>query len=123
MRNFSFAVVLAGLAIAPVSAMSQNMAVAPNAMSGTDRMLFMESGNKVPASAMDTVRGAVEAAKAQKAVRIEGRADLADAVKRELVRQGAPADTIRVRPVASRPLVAAGDGVSDPTERKVKIRF
>lgn len=123
MRKLSIAVVIGGLAMMPFSAMSQNMASAPNAAPKVDHMLFMESGSKVPASAMSTVRSAADAAKAQKTVRVEGRADLANAVKQELVKQGAPADKISIRPVAARPLVKVGDGVSDPTERKVEIKY
>jgi hypothetical protein len=123
MRKLSIAVVLGGLAMMPFTAMSQNMASAPNAAPKADHILFMENGNKVPASAMSTVRSAAEAAKEQKSVRVEGRADVANAVKQELVKQGAPADKISVRAVAAKPLTKVGDGVSDPTERKVEIKF
>lgn len=123
MRKLCIAVAIGGLSMIPLSAMSQNMASAPNAAPKADHMLFMENGNKVPASAMSTVRSAAEAAKEQKTVRIEGRADVANAVKQELVKQGAPADKISVHPVAAKPLTRVGDGVSDPTDRKVEIRF
>ncbi|TAJ39806.1 MAG: hypothetical protein EPO67_00640 [Reyranella sp.] len=123
MRKLCISVVIGGLAMMPLSAMSQNMASAPNAAPKADHMLFVENGNKVPASAMGTVRSAAEAAKEQKTVRVEGRADAANAVKQELVKQGAPADKISVRPVAAKPLMKVGDGLSDPTERKVEIKY
>lgn len=123
MRKPSIAVVVGGLAMMPLAAMSQNMASAPTVVPKTDQMLFMDGGARVPPSAMATVRDAVEAAKAKTAVRIEGRADMALAVKQEMVRQGAPADRITVRVVASRPLVNAGDGMSDPIERKVELKY
>ncbi|MBL0898993.1 MAG: hypothetical protein IBJ17_09900 [Reyranella sp.] len=127
MRKLSLAVMTGGLAMMPLSVMGQTMALAPNVVATAapkaSYLLFMENGNRIPASAMSTVRSAADAAKAQKAVRVEGRADLAAAVKQELVRAGAPADRISVRPVAARPLVKVGDGVSDLTERKVEIRF
>lgn len=123
MRKLSIAVVLGGLVLAPLSAMSQEIAAAPNTAATSDHMLFMENGSaRVPASAMDTVRNAADAAKVTP-VRIEGRADYANAVKQELVRQGAPAEAISVRPIAAKPLVKAGDGVTDPTDRRVEIRF
>jgi hypothetical protein len=109
MRKLCISVVIGGLAMMPLSAMSQNMASAPNAAPKADHMLFVENGNKVPASA--------------KTVRVEGRADAANAVKQELVKQGAPADKISVRPVAAKPLMKVGDGLSDPTERKVEIKY
>ena len=122
MRKLSIAV-LGGLVLAPLSAMSQNIASAPNTIANSEHMLFMESGStRVPASAMDTIRSAADAAKAAP-VRIEGRADYANAVKQELVRQGAPAEAITVRPVAAKPLVKAGDGVTDPTDRRIEIKF
>lgn len=123
MRKLSIAVALGGLVLMPLSAMSQDIALAPNTVSKSDHMLFMENGStRVPASAMETVRSAADAAKAAP-VLIEGRADYANAVKQELVRQGAPAEAISVRPATASPLVKAGDGVTDPTDRRVVIKF
>ena len=123
MRKPGLAVVLGGLLMTlPVSgAMSQNLASAPNPKT---ELVFMETGSAtVPPSAMGAVRKAAEAARQQHAVRVEGRADDANAVRQALIGQGAPADQITVRAVAARPLVKAGDGVSDPTDRKVEIKF
>lgn len=118
----SSVVVLAGLALTPVTATSQDLASAPNAPV-SDQMVFMgSSGTDVPASAIETIRSAADAAKSAP-VRLEGRADLANAVKQELIRQGAPAEAITVRPTSTRPLVQAGDGVADPTGRRVDIHF
>lgn len=123
MRKLSIAVALGGLVLMPLSAMSQDMALAPNTGAKSDHILFMENGSmRVPASAMDTIRSAADAAKAAP-VRIEGRADYANAIKQELVRQGAPAEAISVRPITGKPLVKAGDGVTDPADRRVEIRF
>ena len=123
MRKLSIAIVFGGLVLAPLSAMSQEIASAPNAVANSDHMLFMENGTtRVPASAMDTVRSAADAAKAAP-IRIEGRADYANAVKQELVRQGAPSEAITVRAVAAKPLPKAGDGVTDPTDRRVELKF
>jgi len=122
MRTLSSVVVLAGLALMPVTAMSQDLASAPNAPV-SDQMVFMGiSDTNVPASAMETIRSAADAANSAP-VRIEGRADRANAVKQELIRQGAPAEAITVRPTPTAPLVQAGDGLADPTERRVNIRF
>lgn len=122
MRTLSSVVVLAGLALTPVTAMSQDLASAPNALV-SDQMVFMGiSDTYVPASAMETIRSAADAANSA-SVLIEGRADRANAVKQELIRQGAPAEAITVRPAPTRPLIQAGDGVADPTGRRVNIRF
>lgn len=125
MQKLSIALVIGGLALMPLSAMSQNLASAPSAspVAKSDHMLFMEMGTtRVPDSAMDTVRNAADAAKSSP-VRIEGRADYANAVKQELVRQGAPASSISVRPTMSQPLAKVGDGVTDPTDRSVALKF
>lgn len=122
MRTLSSVVVLAGLALTPVTAMSQDLASAPNAPI-SDKMVFMgTSDTDVPASALGTLRSAADAAKSAPIV-IEGRAVHANAVKQELIRQGAPAEAIKVRPTPATPLVKVGDGVADPTERRVDIRF
>jgi hypothetical protein len=122
MRTLSSVVALAGLALTPVTAMSEDLASAPNALV-SDQMVFMGiSDTYVPASAMETIRSAADAANSA-SVLIEGRADRANAVKQELIRQGAPAEAITVRPTPTRPLVQPGDGVADPTGRRVNIRF
>lgn len=125
MQKISIALVVGGLALMPLSAMSQNLASAPSGTPAakSDHMLFMEKGStRVPDSAMDTVRSAADAAKSSP-VRIEGRAEYANAVKQELVRHGAPASSISVRPTTAQPLAKAGDGVADPTDRGVALKF
>ena len=122
MRMLSSVVVLAGLALTPVTAMGQELASAPTAPI-SDQMVFMVIGDTdVPASALETLRSAADAAKSAP-IRLEGRADRANAVEQELIRQGAPAEAITLRPTPTRPLVQAGEGVADPTERRVNIRF
>lgn len=125
MKKFSIALAIGGLALMPLSTMSQDIASAPATTPSAkfDHMLFMEKGTgRVPDSAMETVRSAADAAKLAP-VRIEGRADHVNAVKQELVRQGAPASSISVRTTAAQPLAKAGDGVTDPTDRGVALRF
>lgn len=122
MRTISSLFVLVGLACAPLGAMAQDLAFASNAPV-SDRLVFMgPSDVRVPPSAIETIRSAADAAKSTP-VLIEGRADRASAVKQELIRQGAPAEAITVRPTPTRPLAQVGDGIDDPTERRVNIRF
>lgn len=125
MRKLNTALVIGGLALMPLSAMAQNLASAPATAPAarSDHLVFMGSeGNRVPDSAMETVRSAADAAR-QSPVRIQGRADYANAVKQELVRQGAPASSISIAPLPVQPLPKAGDGVSVPTDRGVVLRF
>lgn len=124
MQKLSTVLVIGGLALTPLSAMAQNLASAPASapVVRSDHLVFLGSDANVPASAMQTVRSAADAAR-QAPIRIEGRADYANAVKQELVRQGAPASSITVSPVTAQPLPKAGDGVAVPTDRGVILRF
>lgn len=124
MQKLSIAVFVGGLALLPLSAVGQDLASAPSAspIVRTDHLVFLESnGSRVPDSAMETVRSAAEAAK-RSPIRVEGRPEYANAVKRELVRQGAPASAVRVSPVPVQPLPTA-DGLSVPTDRGVVLQF
>lgn len=125
MHKLSTVLVVGGLALMPLSAMGQNLASAPSAspVVRTDHLVFMSNdATRVPDSAMETVRSAADAAR-QSPIRIEGRADYANAVKKELVRQGAPANSISIKPVPVQPLAKAGDGLSVPADRGVVLRF
>lgn len=124
MQKLSTALVIGGLVVMPLSAMAQNLASAPatSPIVRSDHLVFLGSDASVPASAMETVRSAADAAK-QMPIRIEGRPDYANAVKQELVRQGAPASSISIRPVATQPLPKPGDGVAVPSERGVILSF
>lgn len=125
MHTLRTALVVGGLALMPLSAMAQNLASAPNVspIVRSDHLVFMGSDAAgVPDSAMQTVRSAADAAR-QSPVRIEGRADYANAVKQELVRQGAPAGSISIKPVPVQPLAKPGDDLSVPADRGVILRF
>ena len=123
MQKLNIALIFGGLTLMPLSAMSQEIASAPTSSAKSDHMVFMEKdSSRVPDSAMDTVRSAAEAAKSSP-IRVEGRADYANAVKQELVRQGAPAGSVSVRQTTPQPIVKAGDGVFDPAARGVALKF
>lgn len=124
MQKLSTALVIGGFVVMPLSAMAQNLASAPatSPIVRSDHLVFLGSDASVPASAMETVRSAADAAK-QTPIRIEGRPDYANAVKQELVRQGAPASSISIKPVATQPLPKPGDGVAVPSERGVILSF
>lgn len=125
MQKLSLAVVIGGLTLMPLSANSQDIATAPNIspVTYTSHLVFMENDAlRVPDSAMNTVRNAADAARSS-SVRIEGRADYAEAVKQELIRQGAPVSAISVHPTTAQPLPKAGDGVTVTTDRGVMLKF
>jgi hypothetical protein len=123
MHKPSIAVLIGGLVFMPVSATSQSIASAPKTFIKAEQVLFLDRDARVPPSAMTTLLEAVEASKRENLVRIQGRADLALAVKEEMVRHGAPADRISVQPVAPKPLPSVGDGVLDPVEHKIDLKY
>jgi hypothetical protein len=116
------AVVLGGLFLtSPAMAQSTNLAYAtgePRAES----MVFLERGNVLPESAVPMVSKASKAAKAGKTIHLVGRADQAEIVKQEMIREGAPANAIVVarEPVKTLPKV---DSVGDASSRKVEIKY
>ena len=128
MRKTSIAILLGtAFVAAPFSAAMSQSSTPEYAMSQAStpeyRVFIDRSGNKpLTAGAKDTVRKAITASKSR-TIQIQGRADYADVVKNELVLQGVSPDRINVHPVVSKPLQKVGDGMSDPTDRKVVISF
>jgi hypothetical protein len=124
MHKLSTALIVGGLALMPLSAMGQDLASAPaSPIVRSDHLVFMgNDAARVPPSAMETVRSAADAAR-QSPIRIEGRADYANAVKEELVRQGAPAGAISIKPMAIQPLTKSGDDLAVSADRGVVLRF
>ena len=115
------AVVLGGLFLAsPVMAQSTNLAYSTGEPR-SESMVFLEKGNVLPESAVPMVSKATKAAKAGKTIHLVGRADQAEIVKQEMIREGAPANAIVVRePVKALPKV---DSLSDTANRKVEIKY
>jgi len=116
------AVVLGGLFLAsPVMAQSTNLAYATGEPR-SEYMVFLEKGNVLPESAVPMVSKASRAAKAGKTIHLLGRADQAEIVKAEMIREGAPANAIIVarEPVKALPKV---DSLGDASSRKVEIKY
>jgi hypothetical protein len=116
------AVMLGGLFLAsPVMAQSTNLAYATGEPR-SEHMVFLEKGNVLPESAVPMVSKATKAAKAGKTIHLMGRADQAEIVKAEMIREGAPANAIIVarEPVKALPKV---DSLSDASSRKVEIKY
>jgi hypothetical protein len=116
------AVMLGGLFLAsPVMAQTTQLAYATGEPR-TEYMVFLEKNNLLPPSAGPMVAKAVTAARAGKTIHLVGRADQAEIVKQEMIRDGAPASAIVVarEPVKALPKV---DSLSDTASRKVEIKF
>jgi len=128
MRNYGIAAVFVGgifLATIPAAmAQTTNVAYAAAAAPRPEYVVFLDSANHLSGTAVDTVRIAADAAKSAKTVRLVGRADNTEAVKKELVREGVPAQSIIVlRRQDSKPLPKAADGIGDLSNRRVEISF
>lgn len=123
MQKFGIAAVMfGGLVLAPVAmAQSTNMAYATGEPR-SEYLVFLEKGNHLPGTATPALQQAISAAKAGKTVMVVGRADQAQIVKQEMVREGAPAGAIVVSNDPSKPL-PKGDAFSDTASRKVEIKF
>src|SRR4030095_14756669 len=101
------AVMLGGLFLAsPVMAQSTNLAYATGEPR-SETIIFLQKGSVLPPSAAPMVSNAITAARAGKTVHLQGRLDQAEAVKQEMIRDGAPANAIVVahEPVKALPKV------------------
>lgn len=120
------AILLGGLVAAPLyTAMAQTTNVAYASDPRPGYVVFFDKGTARLSSVADETirRAAADADKSAGLVRVVGRADYADAVKNELVRDGVPARSIVVVPRADSPLPTIADGVSEPANRSVEIKY
>ncbi len=117
------AVLICGLFLAPAAmAQSTNLAYATGEPR-SEHMVFLDRGNQVPDVAQVTLRKAADAAKAGKTVHVVGQGAQAEVVKQELVREGAPSSAINVAREPMKPLPRPTDSISDPSNRRVEIKF
>ena len=124
MRKYTLALLAGSLlmgAAGVASAQDLATAVVP---SKSQLMVFTEKGSHaLSPTAMAAIRTAVNDARSARQVTLTGSPESVAAVKNELVRQGVPASAIVARNDASSPLPKAGDGLSDPSDRRVSITF
>lgn len=123
MPKYRIAAVMVGGLFLASTAMAQttNLAYATGEPS-SETIVFLQQGNVLPPSAAPMVSNAITAARAGKTVHLVGRNDQAEAVKQEMIRDGAPASAIVVarEPVKALPKV---DSVSDPASRAIEIKY
>jgi hypothetical protein len=120
------AILLGGLVAAPLyTAMAQTTNVAYASDPRPGYVVFFDKGTvRLSSVADETIRrAAADADKSAGLVRVVGRADYADAVKNQLVRDGVPARSIVVVPRAESLLPTIADGVSEPANRSVEIKY
>lgn len=125
---------LAGCAILLVPGLTKGhaadlAAAAPAAAPAQPRpgyVVFFGPGRpEVSPAAADTIRLAARVARSNKAsiIRLVGRADHAEAVKADLVRQGVSAQSVVLVGRDDDPIVRASTGVAEPLNRRVLIAF
>ena len=120
------AILLGGLVVAPFQAsMAQTNVAYAHANERPGYVVFFDKGtSQLSTLADETIRrAAADADKAAGLVRVVGRADYAAAVKNELVRDGVPARSIVVVPRNGSPLPTIADGISEPANRSVEIKY
>ena len=120
------AILLGGLIVTPFqAALAQTTTVAYANESRPGYVVFFDRGTGQLSSVADETirRAAADADRSAGLVRVVGRADYAEAVKNELVRDGVPARSIVVVAETGRPLPTFADGVSEPASRRVEIRY
>ena len=116
------AIMLGGLfLVSPAMAQNTHLAYATGEPR-SEYMVFLEKNNQLPPSAAPMVVKAINAAKAGKTIHLVGRADQADVIKQEMIRNGVPASAIVVarEPMKALPSV---DSLSDTASRKVEIKY
>ena len=124
MRKYTLALLAGSFLMGAAGvATAQDLATA-TVPSKSDFMVFTEKGSHaLSPTAIATIRGAVNDARSARQVTLTGAPENVAAVKAELVRQGVAANAIVARKDAGATLPGAGDGLSDPTERRVTISF
>jgi len=123
MRKLGIAIMATGLLMGMTAAASaQNMASATPAPA-KEFVVFADKGSTLSPTAASVVRTAATEASSARKVTLIGRAENIAPVKGELVRQGVAPQAIVVQTEARAPISRSIDGLSDPVDRKVEIKF
>ena len=124
MRKYTLALVAGSLVMGTAGvASAQDLATAV-VPSKSEFMVFTENGSHaLSPTALATIRSAVNDSRSARQVTLTGSPENVAAVKSELMRQGVPANAIVARNDTSSPLPKVGDGLSDPSDRRVSITF
>jgi|SRR5262245_13459225 len=110
-----------GLFLAHSAVVAQDIASLPDAKSA-HYLVFLDKDGLSP-TAMQTVRNAANAIGSGHTVRLSGQPRYVEAVRRELLKEGVQPTSIVVQHESGLVLPAAGDGLSEPQQRRVEIRF
>jgi len=123
MRNLGLAIVASGLLMGmTAAATAQNMASAVPAPT-KEFVVFADKGSTLSPTAASVVRSVATEASSARQVTLIGRAENIAPVKGELVRRGVDPQAIVVKTEARAPIPRSMDGLSDPIDRRVEIKF
>jgi hypothetical protein len=123
MRSYGIAILAGGLlAGMAATASAQNLASAVPAPK-KEFVVFADRGATLSPTATATVQNAASEASGVRQVTLVGRAENIAPVKGELVRAGVAPEAIVVKHEANAPIAKPTDGLSDPIDRRVEIRF
>lgn len=123
MRNLGIAILASGLLMGlTAAATAQNMASAVPAPK-KEFVVFADKGSTLSPTAASVVRTVAVEASVARQITLIGRAENIAPVKVELVRQGVSPQAIVVKTDARAPISKSIDGLSDPIDRKVEIKF
>jgi hypothetical protein len=123
MRNLGMAILAGGLLVGTAGvATAQNMASAVPAPT-KDYVVFADRGSALSPTAAAMVRTAASEASSARQVTLIGRPENVAPVKGELVRYGVAPQAIVVKQEARASVPRPADGLSDPIDRRVEIRF
>jgi len=117
------AILAGGLLIGTVGAATgQNLASAVPAPA-KEYVVFADRGSALSPTAAATVRTAASEASGARQITLVGRPENIAPVKGELVRHGVSPQAIVVKQEARAPIPKPSDGLSDPIDRRVEIKF
>lgn len=123
MRNLGMVLLAGGLLVGAAGvATAQNLASAvPDPTK--DIVVFADHGSSLSPTAAAAVRSAATEASSARQVTLIGRPENVAPVKSELVRHGVSPQAIVVQREARAPIAKPADGLSDPIDRRVEIKY
>ena len=123
MQNLGMAILAGWLLVGTAGvATAQDMASAVPAPA-KEYVVFADRGSALSPTAAAMVRTAASEASGARQITLIGRPENIAPVKSELVRQGVSPQAIVVKQEARAPIAKPIDGLSDPSDRRVEIRF
>jgi len=124
MRTIGMAILAGGLLVGMAGAATAQQLASAVPAPKKEFVVFTDRGGAVLSpTAAAMVRTAASEASGARQVTLIGRAENIALVKGELIRQGMAPQAIIGKPEARAPIARSMDGLSDPIDRRVEIRF